>query len=260
MDKLKKSRIILIICIVLMILAIVPSFVVDEYDYSKLDLSKDQNKIALDGDVSYYVYEKQSGKNTIDFEFELFNLTEETIEDIKIYFVLRDSKNEEEYFYTEETISLESRLSVEQNFTGECDDTDYSTIQLTIQIGDGEEFRAAQIDDLVKTNPIVGISGMVFFVMLACVIVLSIRVGKISKKQLEAEVKAYEQRADEIVDIEIQKEKAMLEREQLANDAMRQNIENKVEQPKSVKCEYCGNPVEPNEDRCKVCGAIVRKD
>ena len=93
------------------------------------------------------------------------------------------------------------------------------------------------------------------------VIVLSIRVGKASKKRLEIENDVYAQRVNDMISLDIEREKVMIEREKVTNDILRQSNsqENKPEAPKTINCEYCGNINDANAERCSVCGALLRK-
>lgn len=284
MDKeLKRIRIWIVICIVLSICCILPIFLLPEYDFSKIDLTKDENKIALVGEVKLEVYSNKH-ENSIDFEFAVYNLTEERLENISFYFEVRDSHNNEEYFYSEEPIGLESRKEVEKVLTGSCADSKYSTIKLMCQIGTGEAFVVSQIDELVDDNQIINVGALVFIALIIVIIVLSKKSSKIVKKKVDIEGESLANRADEIIDIEIQREKLLLEREKLTNDMLKNNngrdmnsIQNQpttdtapqelqgvapqqVEQKSIIKCRYCGHEVESSATRCSYCGALIDKD
>ena len=243
-----------------MIIAIIPIFVADEYVYSSIDLTKQENQIAIDEEVEFDVYRKSNGQNAVEFDFDLFNLTEKTLNDVVVYIEFTNADGEEEVFYTDK-MALESRTSVEKELVGDCDETEYYGIQVYAQIGDGEMFAVSQLDELVKDNPIVSISAIIFLVFFIAVIVLSVRVARASRKRLEIENEVYAQRVNEMIDLNIEREKVMIEREKVTNDMLRQNTtqENKPDEPKSIKCDYCGKVNDAKSETCSVCGASLRK-
>ena len=258
MGKLKATKLLLILCIIFMIIAIIPVVVADEYDYSSIDLTKHENQVALDGDIEFDIYEKSNGDNAIEFDFEIFNLTDKTLNDVVVYIHLQNSDGEEEVFYSE-TMSLESRDSVEKELVGDCDEEEYFGIEVYAQIGDGEIFAVSQLDELVKDNPVVSVSAIIFTVFLIAVIILSVRVGKASNKRLEIENEAYAKKVNDMIDLDIERETVMIERDRVTNEILRQNQQNKTEEPKRVKCEYCGNVNDADAERCSVCGALLNK-
>ena len=143
MSKLKGSKFSLVICIIFMIITLIPVIVVDEYDYSSIDLTKPENQVAIDGDVDFDVYTKSNGKNAVEFEFDLFNLTNKTLNNVTIYIELTNADGEEEVFYTEK-MSLEPRTDIEKELVGDCNENLYYTISVYAQIGDGEIFAVSE--------------------------------------------------------------------------------------------------------------------
>ena len=260
MSKLKGTKISLIICIILMIMAIIPVIAAEEFDYSSIDLTKQENQIAIDEEVEFDVYRKSNGQYAVEFDFDLFNLTEKTLNDVVVYIELTNADGEEEAFYTDK-MALEPRTSVEKELVGGCDESEYYGIQVYAQIGDGEMFAVSQLDELVKDNPIVSISAIIFLVFFIAVIVLSVRVARASKKRLEIENDAYAQRVNEMIDLNIEREKVMIEREKVTNDILRKNNgqDDKTAEPKTVKCEYCGKVNDAKAENCSVCGALLHK-
>ena len=258
MSKLKGTKISLIICTILMIIALIPIFVADEYDYSTIDLTKQENQIAIDGEIEFDVYRKSNGDNAVEFDFDLFNLTNRTLNNVVIYIELKDVNGNEEMFYTD-AMAIEPRTDVEKELVADCDEDEYYTISVYAQIGDGEVFAVSNLDELVKDNPIFGISSLVFVVLLIAVIVLSVRVGKASKKRLEIENQAYAKRVNDMIDLDIEREKVMIEREKVTNEMLKQNNSQENNAAKNIKCEYCGNVNDAKAERCSVCGALIKK-
>ena len=256
MSKNKKSVIWLVLSIILFVGSLIPIFVCDEYDYNKIDLTKPENQVAIVGELTYDVYPGIT-ENNIDFEFTLFNLTENTLEDVTVYIIMRNSRNEEEVFYTD-PYSLSSRNEVDKDITGECDSVIYTSAKIYVKIGEAELFELQEIDELVDTNPIVNISAILLVVFFITTTIMIVRVCRSANKKQEIDQKAYETKVNELADLELQKERTLLEREQLTNDILRQNAE-KANQPKTVTCEYCGCQSDASQDRCNVCGAILKK-
>jgi len=241
-----------------MIVSIVGTVILPPYNYSKIDLTKDENKIGLIESVNYTTYTNDSGNN-VDFHFTLFNLTESAIEDINIYIVLRDSNNNNENFSTETPIRLESRIEVEQNLTGLCNDLSYNNITIAYSIGDGETVELRLIDNMVEDNGIVTILSVLFFVFLIAVIVLSVRANKIAKKLADVEAEAYQKRADDIVDLEVRAAEVAVRQQEKELGIERPLIDGQTPQNVKITCAYCGCQNDEHNEKCSVCGAIIKK-
>ena len=64
---------------------------VGEYDYNKLDFTRDDNKLACVGDIRINIIEEE---NIFDYTFALHNTTEKTFQDVKVYlFIKNDAGN-----------------------------------------------------------------------------------------------------------------------------------------------------------------------
>ena len=177
-----------------------------------------------------------------------------------------DDSDGREFVVVCEAIEVLPDIETEEIFQSDMEEKFDTIDRLTAKIGNGEEFTLLDREVVCPSNPIGIVFAFLFFIAMIAVIVIAVRINKISKKQSEIEAKAYEARANELVDLEIRQQRAITEKmekesgiENQSNTIQSPIIEQSQQSPKSIKCDYCGHLNVETSERCSVCGAILRK-
>ena len=265
MNTLKKNRITLIIAIIVMLVSIGLYMVIPQYNYESLDKTKEQFKLLYT--ESPVLTSSQQSNGDYDYEFTvcMVNTTDKVLEDVVLSIYLDDSDGRE-FVVVCEAIEVLPDIETEEIFQSDMEEKFDTIDRLTAKIGNGEEFTLLDREVVCPSNPIGIVFAFLFFIAMIAVIVIAVRINKISKKQSEIEAKAYEARANELVDLEIRQQRAITEKrekesgiENQSNTIQSPIIEQSQQSPKSIKCDYCGHLNVETSERCSVCGAILRK-
>ena len=236
MNKLKMARILLVIFILLAVASCIPSFFNKEnYNFTKVDLTKDENKIALVNDFDY-----NFGAHSANFTFTLYNLTETRIENVVVNFKIVDRFGNINVISNPFPYTLSSRKEFRNSVWGSCDGYDYSSIIMTIKIGDGEEFEVKHIETLIQPvkqfEGFSGFSPLLFLFFLILSIIMFVKLKKMPRKSTELEYLKTFETLDE-----------------------KQNSKDNKAQINTIECEYCGQLVNIEYRKCECCGATIRK-
>lgn len=269
METRKRFKIGLIISIVLFVITIVALCVVDPYSYANVDLSREDNKIAQVYDVSVDTTKSdEENLYDVDLTIKVKNITKDTLKNVEISILLRDEAGKE-IMVNCEAIELQPRIEKEQTFTCESDGEHYKVVNVFCKIDGGEEFEMLEIDELCPSNPIYMAVAVVMLVALISLIVCGVRLKKINKKLAQIEAEAFEKRADEIVDLQIQAAKQELQQNaQTLQNSQATNIntqpenstlQQSIQEPDKIVCDYCGRLNDKNAERCSSCNSILRR-
>ena len=263
METRKKTKIGLTISIILFVISVIAICVLDPYSYANVDLTRDDNKIAQVYDVAITTTPTDdSGVYDVDATITLKNTTKETLENVVITFVLRDDHGKEVAIECEE-IELQPRIEIEKLFTCELEEDNYRVIGVVCKIDGGEEFEMLEIDELCPSSPIYMAVSVIMLASLVSLIIFSVKLKKINKKFAQIEEEAYEKRADEIVDLQIQAARQELQQSQgvqnINNDGNQQTSQPKESVPDKIVCDYCGRLNDRNAERCASCNSLLRR-
>jgi len=266
MKTIKSASITLVVFIVLMLASIIYVAIGDQYVYSDLDLTQEKNKLALADEVELEIT-PFGETNSLEIRFELFNLTEQRLEDIAITMVLKDDNGNITHVNSKNRVGLVSRDAVEFKMTGELDGTTYKFEEAIATIGDGEEFTLNPIESMVKENNMITIASFAFVILLVIVISHSIRLNKMIKDKAAAEVRQELLRNATLVNDEIvvngntnTAPNAQPLESALAQSYLSENYNlPQQEDHKTITCEYCSAENDPSQTKCSVCGAHLKK-
>lgn len=261
MNTLKKNRIALIISIIVMLVSIGLYMMIPQYNYDALDKTKDQFKLLYTESPVLTSSPQSNGEYDYEFTVCIVNTTDKVLEDVVLSIYLDDSDGRE-FVVVCEAIDVLPNIETEEIFQSDLEEKFNTIDRLTAKIGDGEEFTLLDREVVCPSSPIGTVFAFLFFVALIAVIVIAVRINKLSKKQAEIEAKAYEARANEIVDLEIRQQRAITEK--MEKESGVENQSNSmpsptIESPKQIRCDYCGHLNVETAERCSVCGAMLRK-
>lgn len=261
MKSLKTNRIILIASLLIMIVSIALIFIIPPYNYAKLDRSNDQFKLLYTESPTLTSKPQSDGLYDHEFSINVVNTTDSDLENVVFYIYLED-ENGVEGCVNCEPVTILANMEMEKFFQSDLEYKCDTLLGLSAQIGDGEEFEILDRDVVCPTDITYTIVSVVLFISLIAVIVVSIRVNKISKKHAEIEAKAYENRVNEMIDLQIRRERVELEKQEgelgVDNNLSTRNSNN-ITQLDGVRCAYCGHVNKSNDHNCSVCGAQLKK-
>ena len=253
MNTQKKNKIALAISIVILAVSILLIGMLPKYNYSKVDLTRDQNKIMNVEYPMFYCDVSEFEGFGCEFFLNVYNTTESDLDNV-VFTIYAKDIDDKECVFVSEPISLLSRVESERYFEAKHESPLVRITKFQAQIGDGEKFDVELLSTTLPNNPFIVIMSFAFFIGLFGVIVASVRINKLAKKKADIDAEAYAKRADEFVDLELRKEKIMVD--QMEREM---NETQKTPPPAKVKCSYCGCDNEATENKCRVCGARLHK-
>jgi len=257
MKSLKTNRLILWISMVIFVLSIILTVIIPPYNYANLDRSKDQFKLLYIDSPTLTVKEQSDGKFDHQFKINVVNTTEKDLENV-IFYIYLDDIDGQEYGIKCEAVTILANVETEEFFQSDLE-TRCSTIsKLTAKIGDGEEFTLLDRDVACPTSPLYTISSVFIFISLVVVIVASVRVNKLSKRQAEIDEKAYESRVNDMVDLEIRQQRVEIAQQE-RDLGMNSANPSQTQQTEYIRCEYCGHTNNSSDSKCTVCGSPLKK-